>query len=92
MQVLWRLESGERKVDIGRALGIVTSTIRTILKNAEKIKTSAKFTTALIATKLTHSRSNLLEKMECLLSIWVEDHSAPYACEPAHHGEGKGYL
>jgi hypothetical protein len=73
MQVLWRLESGEHQVDISRALGLATSTTRAILKNAEKIKTSAKSTTALIASKLTHSRSNLLEKMERLLSIWVED-------------------
>jgi hypothetical protein len=49
MQVSWRLESGEHQVDTGRALDLATSTIRTILKNAEKIKTFAKSTT----TKLT---------------------------------------
>jgi hypothetical protein len=73
MQVLWWLESGERQVDIGGTLVLATSNIRTILKNSKKLKTSAKSTTAFIATKLTHSRSNMLEKIEQLLSVRVED-------------------
>ncbi|XP_051885228.1 tigger transposable element-derived protein 1-like [Pristis pectinata] len=73
MQVLRRLEAGERQVDVGRDFNLATSTIRTILRNAEKIKASRKTTTSFSATKLTRSRSSLLEKMEKELCIWVED-------------------
>jgi siderophore synthetase component len=64
MEVLKRLEAGEHQVDVGRSLSLATSSIRTIIQNSEKIKTSSKCVTAITATKLTRSRSNLLEKME----------------------------
>ncbi|XP_066489716.1 tigger transposable element-derived protein 1-like [Tiliqua scincoides] len=73
MQVLQCIEAGERQVDVGRRLGLGTSTIRTILKNGEKIKRSAKSTTPQSATKTSRSRNILLEKMEKRLSIWIED-------------------
>jgi hypothetical protein len=38
LQVLRRLEAGERQVDVGASLNFDTSTIRTIIKNADKIK------------------------------------------------------
>jgi hypothetical protein len=38
LQVLRRLEAGEREVDVGASLTLATSTIRTIIKNADKIK------------------------------------------------------
>ena len=37
MQVLRRLDAGERQTQIGTDLNLSTSTIRTILKNKEKI-------------------------------------------------------
>ena len=73
MQVLKRLEAGERQSDIGRSLGLVTSTLRTIMKNADKIKITAQCTTSVTATRVTRTRSSLLENMESQLSIWVED-------------------
>lgn len=60
MQVLRRVEAGECQVDVGNSLNLVTSTIKAILKNKEKIKASSKTTTPLTATKLTRSRSILL--------------------------------
>jgi hypothetical protein len=43
-----------------------------IILNSEKIKMS-KCATAITASKLTCSRSNLLEKMERLIRIWIEE-------------------
>jgi hypothetical protein len=48
LQVLRRLEAGERQVDMGASLA--TSSIRTI-KNADKIKASATTTSKLSAIK-----------------------------------------
>ena len=73
MQVLRRLDAGERQSDIGTALNLSTSTIRTILKNKEKIVSSATTTTTTSATKITRSRSNVIEEMEKRLSIWIDD-------------------
>ena len=50
-----------------------TSTIRTILKNKEKIVSSTTTTTTTSATKITRSRSNVIEEMEKRLSIWIDD-------------------
>ena len=69
MQVIRLVEASECQVDVGRSLGLNTSTIRTIVKNADKIRTSAQSTTSLTATKTTRSRSILPEKMEGRLSL-----------------------
>uniref|UniRef100_A0A8C4PZS8 HTH CENPB-type domain-containing protein n=1 Tax=Eptatretus burgeri TaxID=7764 RepID=A0A8C4PZS8_EPTBU len=73
MQVLRQIEAGERQVEVGRAFDLATSTIRTILSNADKIKASARSTTSLSKTKLTRSRSSLSEKMESRLIVWMEE-------------------
>ncbi|CAH2302071.1 tigger transposable element-derived 1-like [Pelobates cultripes] len=73
IQVLDRLDKGERQVDIGADLHLPTSTIRTILKNKDKICTLATTSTASSAKKITRSRSYALEEMEKRLSIWIDD-------------------
>lgn len=73
MQVIKRLESGERQSQISTALNLTTSTIRTILKNKEKILSSATATTSSSATRITRSRNNIIEEMEKRLSIWIDD-------------------
>lgn len=74
MQVIRRVEVGERQVDIGRSLGFTTSSIRTTIKNADKIRASAQSTTSLPATK-TCSKSNLLEMKSELSCGWMIRHS-----------------
>jgi hypothetical protein len=69
MEVMNRLEKGQRQVDIGTTFNLPTSTIRTILKNKNKILLSATTTTASSATKITRSRDNILKEMEKRLSI-----------------------
>ncbi|CAH2327286.1 tigger transposable element-derived 1-like [Pelobates cultripes] len=73
IQVLDRLDKGERQVDIGADLHLPTSTIRGILKNKDKIRTSATTSIASSAKKITHSRSYALEEKEKRLSIWIDD-------------------
>lgn len=73
MQVIRRLDSGERQSQISAALNLATSTIRTILKNKEKILSSATATTSSSATRITRSRNNIIEEMEKRLSIWIDD-------------------
>lgn len=73
MQVIRRLDSGERQSQISAALNLATSTIRTILKNKEKILSSATATTSSSATRITRSRNYIIEEMEKRLSIWIDD-------------------
>lgn len=72
LQVIKRIEAGETQTSIGNSLNIPTSTIRTILKNTSRIKSSVTTTSKLSATKVTHSRNPLLEEMEKRLCIWME--------------------
>ncbi|XP_035214767.1 tigger transposable element-derived protein 1-like, partial [Stegodyphus dumicola] len=73
MEVIRRLDSGERQTLISASLNLPTSTIRTIMKNKEKILSSATATTSSSATKITRSRNNIIEEMEKRLSIWIDD-------------------
>ncbi|GFV12655.1 hypothetical protein TNCV_1388511 [Trichonephila clavipes] len=67
-----RLDTSERQSQIGAALNLVTSTIRTILKNKEKILSSVTATTTNSATRITRSRNNPIDEMEKRLSIWID--------------------
>ncbi|GFT53420.1 hypothetical protein TNCV_3324161 [Trichonephila clavipes] len=73
MQVIRRLDTGECQSHIGAALNLATSTIRTILKNKEKIQLSATETTTVSATRITRSRNNTIYEMDKRLSIWSGD-------------------
>ncbi|GFV42444.1 hypothetical protein TNCV_289311 [Trichonephila clavipes] len=73
MQVIRRLDTGERQSQIGAALNLATSTIRTILKNKEKILSSVTVTTTSSANRITRSRNNIIEEMEKRLSICIDD-------------------
>ncbi|GFU77592.1 hypothetical protein TNCV_3499641 [Trichonephila clavipes] len=69
MQVIRRLDTGERQFQIGAALNLATSThtIRTILKNKEKILLSV------TATRITRSINITIYEMDNRLSIWIDD-------------------
>ncbi|GFU84924.1 hypothetical protein TNCV_58631 [Trichonephila clavipes] len=73
MQVIKRLDTGERQSQIGAALNLATSTVRTILKNKEKILSWVTTTTTSSAPRITRSRNNTIEEMEKQLSIWIDD-------------------
>ncbi|KRZ74780.1 CENPB DNA-binding domain-containing protein 1 [Trichinella papuae] len=64
LQILCRLETGERKVSVGASLNLATSMI---------IKSSASTASYLSTTKVTRSKTHLFEETERRLSIWVDD-------------------
>ncbi|GFQ96840.1 hypothetical protein TNCT_223181 [Trichonephila clavata] len=70
MQVIRRLDTGERQSQTGAALNLATFTVRTILMNKEKNLSSATATTTSFAARITRSRNNTIDKMEKPLSIW----------------------
>ena len=53
IQMTRRVEAGEHQVHIDRSLALSTSTIKTILKNPDKIRASVQSTTLLTTTKTT---------------------------------------
>ncbi|GFR07849.1 hypothetical protein TNCT_318461 [Trichonephila clavata] len=63
MQVIKILDTGERQSQIGAALNLATSTIRTILQNKEKILSSTTATTTSSATRITRYRNNTIEEI-----------------------------
>ncbi|XP_057651162.1 tigger transposable element-derived protein 1-like [Diorhabda carinulata] len=73
MEEIRRLDSDECLTLISASLNLPTSTIRTIMKNKEKILSSATATTSSSATRITRSRNNIIEEMEKRLSIWIDD-------------------
>uniref|UniRef100_UPI00358F5B9A putative CENPB DNA-binding domain-containing protein 1 n=1 Tax=Myxine glutinosa TaxID=7769 RepID=UPI00358F5B9A len=73
LKVLRRMESGVGATAVGREFGLRESSVRTIVKNEEKVKASSETTTPVSARKLMRSRSSVMEKMERLLSSWIED-------------------
>ncbi|XP_068958887.1 putative CENPB DNA-binding domain-containing protein 1 [Petaurus breviceps papuanus] len=75
LEVLRRFAAGEKLSRIVKALGLSTSTVATIRDNKEKIRASSQAATPQVATKLTRSRSLVMENMERLLSVWIEDQS-----------------
>ncbi|GFY06321.1 hypothetical protein TNCV_2681121 [Trichonephila clavipes] len=77
MQAIRILGTGERQSQICAALNLATSTIRTILKNKEKILSSVTATTTSSATRITSSRNNTIKKMEKRISIRIGDEIEP---------------
>ncbi|GFV72945.1 hypothetical protein TNCV_1329531 [Trichonephila clavipes] len=73
MQVIRRLDTGESQSQIGTALNLATSTIRTLFKNKEKVLSSATATTKSSTIRITRSRNNTIEEMEKRLSLWIND-------------------
>jgi len=73
LEVINRLEKGERIANICRALGLAKSTVRTIRNNADRIKESAKSGIRASAKRICYSRSSTMERMEKMVSMWIED-------------------
>ncbi|XP_028915689.1 tigger transposable element-derived protein 1-like [Ornithorhynchus anatinus] len=71
-EVIQRYERNERTCDIIRATGFPGSTLRTIRANAEKIKESCAAATQLSARRSARARPQIIERMEKLLSVWIE--------------------
>lgn len=73
LEVLRRIEDGEKIVEICKAMGLAKSTIQTIRDKKEDIKAYLKSATHLNVSRLTRQRNWIMEKMEELLNIWIEN-------------------
>lgn len=71
LEILRRTDAGERQIDIGKDLKLAGSTIRTIIKNRDKIlngPTKVRLTKRLFNKRL----SNTVVEMENMLTFWLE--------------------
>lgn len=73
LNIIQRLENGETAASLGRFYNVNESSIRTIKKNAERIRNSVAQSCSSAAKKIVRVRNPLLEKIEKMLAIWVED-------------------
>lgn len=73
LEVLRRIEAGEKIVEICKAMGLAKSTIQTIRDKKEDIKRYLQSAAPLNVSRLTRQRNWIMEKMEKLLIIWIED-------------------
>ena len=69
IEMLDRLRLGESFASISRSFNISESTVRSIKKSEDKIRSSVVLTS--LSAKIVHDPA--IEKMEVALSLWVED-------------------
>ncbi|XP_019378456.1 PREDICTED: CENPB DNA-binding domain-containing protein 1-like [Gavialis gangeticus] len=72
LEVVKRHERGEKTKEIRCATGFSESTLHTIRDNEEKIKESCKSATRLSTACVSLTRSAIMEKMERMLTMWIE--------------------
>ncbi|XP_038603240.1 tigger transposable element-derived protein 1-like [Tachyglossus aculeatus] len=72
LDVIRRYERHERTCDIMKATGFAEGTLRTIRANAEKIKEHCTAATPVSACRSARTRPQRIERMEKLLSAWIE--------------------
>jgi len=73
LDIIERLERGQTVTSLGRLYNVNESSIRTIRKSAEKIRSSIAHSCSPAAKKSLRVRNPLLEKMEMMLVTWMED-------------------
>ena len=73
MSVIRKMESGEKRSNICSSFGWALATVSTIMGNTEKIKHSAQKTTKSRASNVSYTRNFNTEKMEQLLTLWVDN-------------------
>ncbi|XP_028921782.1 tigger transposable element-derived protein 1-like [Ornithorhynchus anatinus] len=76
LDVIGRYERHERTCDIMKATGFAEGTLRTIRANAEKIKEHCTAATPASACRSARTRPRRIERMERLLSAWIEAQTA----------------
>ncbi|CAK9814436.1 Putative CENPB DNA-binding domain-containing protein 1 [Anthophora quadrimaculata] len=73
MRILNRLEEGEKPTAIAKAYGINESTVRTIKKRKESIRSSVASGTLSSSQCSSYTRNPIIENMEKALMIWMDD-------------------
>lgn len=76
LDVIQRLDRGERSKDVCAALNLASSTIHTIYKQKDKLLNMAETCFGGVKlTRVTKSRNSLMGKLESLLAHWIETHN-----------------
>lgn len=75
MTILKKIEQGRRYSSVAREYDINESSVRTIKKNENKIKTSVSMLADCTSVKTTclSRRDIIMEQMEHLLSVWIDE-------------------
>lgn len=73
VNIIKRHDSGEKVVDIARSYLMNESTIRTIIRDKERIKGHVRSAPQMQTTIITKKRGTVMEEMERLLCFWIED-------------------
>lgn len=73
LNVLRRLDNGEKITYICTALGLPKSTVQTIRDNKKKIESYSQSIKTSYCSKRTRERSSIMEQMERLLDLWMEN-------------------
>ena len=71
--MITKLEADEKRANVCSSLSLALTTVSTIMVNAEKIKQSAQKTTKLRTSNVRYTRNFNIQKMEKLLTLWVDD-------------------
>ncbi|KHJ44556.1 CENP-B DNA-binding domain protein [Trichuris suis] len=72
MDIIERVERGERIADVGRAHNLNRSTVGTIMKSKDRIKEHAKTALAMQSKIVSYRREVVMAEMEQLLRMWIE--------------------
>ena len=67
------IERGEKMIDIARSYNMNRSTIRTIVKNKDKIMEHVKSAVPIMSTIISKKHGKVMEEVEKLLSVWMQD-------------------
>jgi hypothetical protein len=73
LDIIQRLERGQTAASVGRLYNVNESSIRTIKKSAERIRSAIAQSCSLTAKKSLRVRNPLLERMEMMLTTWMAD-------------------
>jgi hypothetical protein len=73
MLVIRKMEAGEKHANVCSSLSLAPAKVPTAMGNAEQIKQSAWKTTKFRASNESYTRNFNVEKMELLLTLWVDD-------------------
>ena len=73
MLVIRKMEAGEKRANVCSYLVLASATVSKIMTKAEKIKQLAQKTTKLRASNVSYTRNFNIEKLEQLLTLWVDD-------------------
>ena len=73
VDIIKRHKKGEKCVDIARVYQMNESTIRTFIKDKERIIQHVKSAAPMQSTIISKRRGHLIEEMENLLQTWIKD-------------------